>query len=164
VPNATESRPTDTTLIMTREIAAPRATVFEVWTSAEHVKHWFAPDGFELDCDLDFRVGGLFRIRMIGHGMDHTARATYREIVRPERIVQTVTFDDTPGVEMTQTITFAERGASSTTITMRQELVTPWASLTPEHRQMMRLRWDGSSIGWGQTLDHLETYVATRKR
>jgi uncharacterized protein YndB with AHSA1/START domain len=143
---------------MTREFAAPRALVFEAWTKAEHLAQWFAPDGFELDCDVDFRPGGKLRIRMIGFGMDNTAHGVYREIVVPERIVLAIEFEDVPGVEMMQTITFEARG-DKTLLTMRQEF-PEWDRIPASAHPVMRMRWEGSSIGWSQTLQHLADFVA----
>jgi uncharacterized protein YndB with AHSA1/START domain len=150
----------DTTIVITREFAAPRALVFEAWTKAEHLAKWFAPDNFTLDCDVDFRPGGALRLRMVGYGMDHTARGTYREIVQPERIVLVMGFDDVPGVEFVQTITFAEK-AGGTLLTMRQEF-PPWDRIPEAHRPAMRMRFAGSTPGWNQTLQHLADFVAQR--
>jgi uncharacterized protein YndB with AHSA1/START domain len=154
---ASESRPNDTTLVVTRELAAPRALVFDAWTKAEHLVQWYPPDGFRLECDLDFRPGGALRLRMIGHGMDHTVRGVYREIVRPERIVLAMQFDDVPDLELAQTITFVERDGV-TTLTLRMEL-PPWDTIPAAHQSIMRFRWDGADRGASQTLAHLDAFV-----
>ncbi len=158
---ADASRPDDRTLVMTREFAAPRTLVWEAWTKAEHLSQWFAPDNFTCDCDLDFRPGGALRIRLVGYGMDHTVRGTYREIVVPERIVLAMVFDDVPGLEMTQTVTFEER-PGGTLLTMRQELPS-WDLIPADRREVMQFRWRGASIGWSQTLQHLADFVARRR-
>ena len=144
----------DHTLVMTRDFAAPRTLVFDAFSTIEHLKHWYAPDGMELDGDVDFRAGGALRLRMIGHGLDVTARGTYREIVRPERIVMVMTFEDLAGVEMVQTVTFT----GATTLTMRMEL-TPWDRIPAAHHEAMRMRWGGASIGWSQAMEHLAKYL-----
>lgn len=158
---AAESRPDDRTLVMTREFAAPRALVFEAWTKAEHLSQWFAPDQFTCDCDLDFRVGGALRIRLVGFGMDHTVRGVYREIVAPEKLVMAMKFDDMPEFEMLQTITLVERGGT-TVLTMRQE-IPPWERIPAPHHEMLKMRWRGASMGWSQTLQHLADFVAKRR-
>ena len=59
-------------LRITRTFNAPRALVFEAWSKAEHLKRWFAPNGFTVPaCELDFRVGGAYRPCMRGFGNDH---------------------------------------------------------------------------------------------
>ncbi len=158
---AVENRPDDHTLVMTHELAAPRTLVFDAWTKAEHLCQWFAPDNFTCDCDLDFKVGGALRIRMVGYGMDNTVRGVYREIVAPERLVLAMRFDDMPELEMIQTITFAERG-QGTLLTMRQELPA-WSQIPASYHEALKFRWRGASIGWGQTLQHLADFVAKRR-
>ena len=72
------------TLVMTRHFDAPRTRVFEAWTKAEHVKHWWDHAGVLLEaCEIDLRLGGTFRWVNRGHAF----AGTYREIVRPERLV-----------------------------------------------------------------------------
>jgi uncharacterized protein YndB with AHSA1/START domain len=147
-------------LELERTFDAPRELLFEVWSKAEHLEKWFAPDGFELQCTLDFRPGGAFRIRMIGFGLDHAVGGTYREIVRPERIVQLMVFDDLPGHEIELTVTFEQR-AGKTVVSVRQ-VFPPWQRMTPEQAALLRPRVTGSSEGWSQTLRHLGDYVAAR--
>ena len=154
---AAESRPDDRTLVMTREFAAPRALVFEAFTTIEHLKHWYAPDGMELDGEVDFRVGGALRLRMVGFGLDVTARGVYRDIASPERIVMAMLFDDVAGVEILQTVTLLER-AGTTTLTMRMEL-TPWDRIPAAHHEAIRMRWGGASVGWSQAMEHLTKYL-----
>src|SRR5271156_5341970 len=74
----------------------------------EHGKVCFAPDGFSVrDCEMDFRVGGTYRLCMRGFGGDHWVHGVYREIVKPERIVWTGTLEN-EGTETVTTITFEE--------------------------------------------------------
>lgn len=51
-------------IVVTRLFDADRARVFAAWTTAEHLKHWFAPAGYTVTfCTVDFRVGGTWRLR-----------------------------------------------------------------------------------------------------
>jgi uncharacterized protein YndB with AHSA1/START domain len=96
-------------LTITRIFDAPRALVFEAFSKAEHLKRWFAPDGFTVpDCEMDFRVGGTYRLCMRGLGRDHWVHGIYREIVKPERIVSTGILEN-EGTETLTTITFRRR-------------------------------------------------------
>ena len=146
-----------TEVLLTKEFDAPRELVFEAFSRAEHVEKWIAPDGFTAQCVVEFHEGGTFSVRMIGYGMDHTARGAYREIVPPEKIVWTMGFDDIPGHEMVTTATFVARGAK-TELTVRQ-VFPPWDALTPEQQQLMRPRMGGAKEGWTQSLRHLGEYV-----
>ena len=62
---------------------------------------------------------------------------------------------------MIQTITFEEH-AGKTRVTVRH-LFPTWEKLTPEQLEIMTPRGAGAPVGWGQTLQHLADYVATRK-
>ena len=78
------AKPGARTLVMTRSFDAPRARVFAAWTQAEHVKYWWDPAGVPLEvCEIDLRLGGMFRWVNRGHAFT----GTYREIVPPERLV-----------------------------------------------------------------------------
>jgi uncharacterized protein YndB with AHSA1/START domain len=47
--------------VITRQLKAPRQLVWDVYTQAEHLLHWFGPKGVTMShCAMDFRVGGKF--------------------------------------------------------------------------------------------------------
>ena len=55
----------ETDLTFTRIINAPRALVWECWTTPEHIKHFFVPKPHGIDaCEIDLRVGGKFNTTM----------------------------------------------------------------------------------------------------
>ncbi|HZC46298.1 MAG TPA: SRPBCC domain-containing protein [Candidatus Acidoferrum sp.] len=138
-------------LRITRIFDAPRPLVFEAWSKAEHLKHWFAPDGFTVPaCELDFRVGGAYRLCMRGFGNDHWVHGVYREIVVPERIVWTGILES-DGNEMVTTITFADYQGKT-----RLSVHQTYSKETDSTR--------GAREGWTQTLEHLAEYVATLSR
>jgi uncharacterized protein YndB with AHSA1/START domain len=112
--------PSDHEVGMTRTFAAPRRLVFDCWTKPELIQRWlFGPDGWSFAlCEVDFRVGGVYRfVWRKTDGTEMGMGGTYREIVRPERIVNTELFDeDWTGGETVVTTTFAEE-AGRTTVT-----------------------------------------------
>jgi uncharacterized protein YndB with AHSA1/START domain len=71
-----------------RRFAAPRETVFEAWSSAEHVRQWFAPEGFTPPrVTVEMRKGGIFEVRMRGpDGTEQWARGRVVEVSRPSWI------------------------------------------------------------------------------
>src|SRR5690349_11338602 len=84
--------PSDKEILLSREFDAPRHLVFETMTKPEYVSRWWCcMDGYRMTvCDIDLRVGGKWRFAMVGPGGNEVAfRGEYREIVVPERIVQT---------------------------------------------------------------------------
>src|ERR671930_2727594 len=94
--------PSDTELVITREFNAPRDIVFEALSKPGHVKRWYGLRHLTLPvCEMDFRVGGKWRfvLRDPNEGVDHAFSGEYREIVRPERIVQTEWYEAIPGAE-----------------------------------------------------------------
>jgi uncharacterized protein YndB with AHSA1/START domain len=134
-------------LRITRVFDAPRALVFEAWTKPEHVKRWFCPNGFTVSaCEMDFRVGGAYRLCMSGFGNEHWVHGVYREIVVPERIVFTGILES-DGNETLTTATFADE-AGKTRLTVHQTY-----SLETDSTR-------GARQGWTQTLEHLAEYVA----
>ena len=77
------------TVNTTRFYPVARERVFECWTKAEHMSHWFAPRGFSVhSCEADARPGGIFRLCMrASDGEEYWVHGSYREVVPPERLV-----------------------------------------------------------------------------
>ena len=143
---------TDLEIVMTRVFDAPRRLVFEAHTKPEHLKHWWGPRGFTLtECEMDFRPGGAWRfVLRKPNGREYGFKRVYREIVSPDRIVQTFEFEGTPGHVSVETLTFDERDGK-TTLTSRSVFQTP------EDRDAM-LR-SGMEAGARETMDRLAEYV-----
>ena len=79
------STPSDRDIRMTRLFDAPRELVFEAHTSCEHFVHWWGPPRYDVDCDIDFRVGGSWRIVIRSKDNELTFFGDYLEIEAPER-------------------------------------------------------------------------------
>ena len=109
---------------MMRTFEAPRALLFDALTNIALLKRWFGVfAGWALTiCEIDLRVGGAFRFvwrnadgRLMGiHG-------AYREIVVPERIVHTESFDDYPGEALCTTVLSEQGGQTTLTLTSLYE-------------------------------------------
>jgi uncharacterized protein YndB with AHSA1/START domain len=96
-----------------RVYAATPERVWELWTTAEGIEQWWAPDGFEARVEtLDLRPGGELRHSltatapeqvqfMESAGIPLTTVATKRftEIDEPNRLGYTSQIDFVPGVE-----------------------------------------------------------------
>jgi uncharacterized protein YndB with AHSA1/START domain len=111
MPGFTLDLPSDLEIRMTRGFDAPARLVFEAFTKPEYMKRWWGPRCVPLHiCEIDFRVGGAFRL--VGRGpdnIDHAFHGIYREIVRPERLVFTQIYEPYPDDEALVTVTLAER-------------------------------------------------------
>lgn len=103
-------------IIMTRTFNAPRALVWEAWTNPKHVEKWWGwRDSNVVVKTMDFKPGGKWRIE--GQGKDGTVYAfvgTYKEIVKPEKIVNTFGVEGMfDGGELVETHTFEEAGGKT---------------------------------------------------
>lgn len=101
--------PSDREVTLTRAFDAPRDLVFAAHAEADHLRRWWGR-GNPLDVEIDFRVGGHYRF--VEHAPDGNAyafRGEFREIVVPERIVQTFEFEGMPGHVAVETLVFTER-------------------------------------------------------
>lgn len=115
--------PTDLEIAITRVFDAPRKLVFDAYTKPALLKRWLgALDGWSLDvCEIDLRVGGMYRYVWRKGEIEMGMRGVYREVVPPERIVATEVYDQ-PWYEGegVGTVTFVEQdGKTTLTITMR---------------------------------------------
>jgi len=116
------STPSEREIRMTRQFNAPRQMVFDAMTKPELMKRWFhGPDGWTLEvCEVDLRVGGGYRY--VWHGPDGKPMGmsgTYKEVVVPERIVNTEKFDQF-GEEAIGTLILTEaHGTTSLSLTMK---------------------------------------------
>jgi uncharacterized protein YndB with AHSA1/START domain len=115
--------PSDREIVMTRHFNAPWTLVFDCFTKPELLQRWgLGPRPWTLTfCEIDLRVGGSWRFVMSrGDGPEMTMHGVYREIVPPERIVQTELFEPSwyEG-EAINTTTFVEQdGKTKMTITV----------------------------------------------
>ena len=95
--------------VMTRSFQAPRGLVFEALSKPEHIRRWWGVHSDTMTtCEVDFRVGGKWRFVLSNAGGGCAFRGEYREIVRPERIVQTSEFEEMPGHISLETISLHE--------------------------------------------------------
>jgi uncharacterized protein YndB with AHSA1/START domain len=115
--------PTDLEVVMTRIFDAPRAMVFDAFTKCELLKRWMGPRGWSLVvCESDFKAGGTWRFVLRGpDGREMGMHGAVRELVRPERVVHTESFDDFPAASLVTTLFVEQAGKTTVTITVRCE-------------------------------------------
>jgi uncharacterized protein YndB with AHSA1/START domain len=143
--------PTDREIVMTRLFDAPRSVVFDAWTKAEHVAHWWDPSGVPLSvCEIDLRPNGAFRwVNRGPNGVEYPFTGTYREIMAPERLVFTArTFQSSP--ESVATLIFSEDGGK-TKLTMTIECQS-----IEDRDALLQMRVDA---GTARTLENLADYL-----
>jgi uncharacterized protein YndB with AHSA1/START domain len=109
----------DREIVITRVFDAPRSLVFDALTKPELIRRWLlGPGGWSMTvCTVDLRVGGAYRyvLRRDRDGTEMGWGGTYREIMRPERIVHTEQFDQPmyPGQSVITTV-LTEKGGKTT--------------------------------------------------
>ena len=117
----------DREIVVTRLFDAPRGLVFDALTTPELIRRWLlGPGGWTMTvCTVDLRVGGAYRyvLRSDRDGRELGWGGTYREIMRPERIVLTERFDQEfyPGEAVIKTVLTEKGGKTNFTTTIRYE-------------------------------------------
>lgn len=111
--------------------------VWELWTTADGIARWWAPDGFVVEViELDLRPGGTLVYEMIAVGPEQVAfmesaglplrsasRKTFTTVERPHRLGYRSLIDFVPGVEPYEHLTEIELRAveGGTEVVMEME-------------------------------------------
>ena len=133
---------TENAIVISRLYDAPVALVFQAWSSAEALAKWWGPKGMTSTAEVDFRVGGKFRIVMKDPaGNQYPFHGTYLEVVPDARIVFHSVIEGA-NIEVTTTVTFTAQG-NQTLLTARQD--------RPNNPDMAR----GQFEGWSGQLEKL---------
>lgn len=145
-------------LRVSRVFSAPRETLFEAWSSAEHVKQWFCPNGYSVpEATVEMRAGGRFDVCMRSpEGMEHWTKGTFTEVVAPERLtIDHHVIDPCGGGPLFSAVTqvrFSTADGGTRMDVVQTYTVFDAAQVEP----MLK----GAPEGWRQTLDKLEAEVA----
>jgi uncharacterized protein YndB with AHSA1/START domain len=146
--------PSDREIRLTRVFSAPRSLLFEAMSKPEHVAQWWGPRGYSMTVSaMDFRPGGGYRfVHRAPDGNEFAFRGEYREIVPPERVVQTFEWEGLPGHVSVETMTLDERDGR-TTLTVN----SVFASVEDRDGMLQ----SGMEKGAGESYDRLEEFVQT---
>ena len=121
--------------------------VWRAWTTPELVKRWWhANRGAMIVCEIDLRVGGMWRYVMVADGgLEVGFHGEYREIVPSERLVSTEVYEGIPDAEEHAAIdilTLTEVGERTIlTILVERPRRAGTPTSTPGWRQACRTRW-----------------------
>ncbi len=119
--------------------------MWTAYTDPKHVTKWlFANDWESPFAEIDLKPGGAFSVGMRPADHSHegfTFGGTYREVVKPERIVQVI------GDGRVMTTTFEEvLGGTRLTLTLE-----------------MAMSEEQERLGYTQILDHFTQHLATMR-
>jgi uncharacterized protein YndB with AHSA1/START domain len=147
----TDTQTTAPSLVLRRTYDAARERVYAAWTQPEIAARFMSPGEVKAtDIRMDVRTGGAFSITMLRpDGEPWTVRGTYRDVLPPERLSMTWTWqEDDPADEHETLLTleFNERGRQT-------ELVLTHAQLANAESR------DGHEHGWTLILDQLTDLV-----
>ncbi len=113
----------DRTLTATRVVNAPRELVFKAWTTAEHHKNWWGPDGFTNTFHTyDVRPGGKWSFIMHGpDGKSYPNESVFVQVTPPSFLV----FDHISAPQFQVQASFEEAGENKTRVTFKMVFDTP---------------------------------------
>ena len=144
-------------LIVRRVIAAPRARIFNAFSSADALSRWFTPSA-DISLDIvafDFAAGGGFRFRYImPDGRRPVVGGVYERIDPPTRIVCSWVWeapDPLADIPMRVVFEFAENGGGT-------EVVVTHHGIPSDHACTIH------EDGWDAALMSLERHLGVAER
>jgi uncharacterized protein YndB with AHSA1/START domain len=142
--------PTDREIHVERMFEAPRDRVFAAFTDPKLIPEWWGPT--TVVDQMDVRPGGSWRfVFHNADGSESAFRGTYREVIPPERIVQTFEWEGMPGHVHVETATFEDLGE-------RTKFTTTLLFDTTEERDGLLAH--GGEAGMNETYARLDGLLA----
>lgn len=152
---ANENNTKDREIIMSRVLHAPRELVYKVWTSPEHMPHWWGPNGFKNTLyEMDVREGGVCRYTMHGpDGTDFPNYMRYTKVIPNERLEYLHGDVEGTGELHFQVTTTFEDAGEQTKVTMK----TVFATAEEKQRVVDEF---GAAQGAIENMNCAEDYIA----
>ena len=143
-------------IVLTREIAAPRALLFRLWTEPEHLMHWWGPQTTTASSvSVDLREGGAWRHCILtAEGREYWSHGRYLEIIPAERLVFTFAWENQEGKPehpMQVTVEFHQLGEKTRLVFRKVQL--------PDDTELKL-----QTGGWEQALDKYAAYAEATSR
>ncbi len=138
------SHPGRAPIVQERDLRASPEAVFRAWSDPARLSGWLCPaEGMRpASVELDFRVGGAFRIVMHGAERDYGQTGVYLEIDPPKRLVFTWVSD------------FVPEAVAATRVTVSLEPAGSGTRLRLVHDELPDSdTYDGHAAGWSRILD-----------
>ncbi len=145
-------RVSDRELLVTRTFDHPARLVFEAWTTPALFVRWWVPRSFGIELlsyEMDFRVGGRYRLVFKAGPGEMAFFGTYREVTPHTRL--SWTNEEAGDSGQLTTVTFEEAGGK-TRLTVRESY--------PTKRALDDAVASGSTGGMEETLEQLRALLA----
>ena len=141
------------TIVIERELDAPRELVWRAWTDPDQVALWWGPEHFTTPrekIEFDLRPGGVCRLTMVGpDGEEYPSDGHFGVVEPPARLSFGEESTDHPMIESGETtIELVELDARRTRVLITSRMVC--ADELPEM----------SKVGWSSQLDKLVALLA----
>jgi uncharacterized protein YndB with AHSA1/START domain len=135
--------PLSVTLV--RRIKAPAIRIYEAWTDPAKLARWWSPGILDARAvETDLRVGGAYRIRMLGDdGADYLVSGVYHLLQPPEKLVFSWALTPGSGRRSTITILLKAEGEETELTFLHEGDADPTT-------------WSNRRRGWSGILDRLE--------
>jgi uncharacterized protein YndB with AHSA1/START domain len=116
------------TLVIERELDAPRELVWKAWTDPDQIARWWGPEHFTTPrekIEIDLRPGGVCRMTMVGpDGTEYPNDGTFRVVEPPARLSFGEEITDHPMIESGETtVEFVDLGAQRTRVIITSRMV-----------------------------------------
>jgi uncharacterized protein YndB with AHSA1/START domain len=146
---------TEQTIVIERELDAPRELVWQVWTDPDEVTKWWGPEHFTTPrekIEFDLKPGGVCRLTMVGpEGEEYPSDGHFGVVEPPERLSFGEKITEHPMIESGDTlIEFIDLGGGRTKVVVTSRIIA-----APEMTEM-------STLGWNSQLDKLVALLAER--
>jgi uncharacterized protein YndB with AHSA1/START domain len=143
------------TVVIERELDAPRELVWQVWTDPDEVAKWWGPAGFTTPrekIEFDLKPGGVSRMTMVGpDGQEYPDEGTFRVVDPPSRLSFGEETTNHPMIESGETtVDFIDLGGERTKVVVTSRMIC--ADELP----------DMARVGWGSQLDKLAALLGAR--
>jgi uncharacterized protein YndB with AHSA1/START domain len=146
---------TERTIVIERELDAPRELVWRVWTDPDEVAKWWGPEGFNTpreSIEYDLRPGGRARMVMVApDGQEYPNDGHFTIVEPPARLGWHEDDIDSPMMQSADTtVEFVDLGGNRTKVVVTSRMVCA--------DELVAM----ANAGWNSQFDRLERLLADR--
>ncbi len=144
------------TIVIERELDAPRELVWKAWTDPDEVTRWWGPEHFTTPrekIEFDLRPGGICRLTMVGpDGEEYPSDGHFKIVEPPARLSFGEETTDHPMIQSGETtIELVNVGESRTKVIITSRMICADELL------------DMAQAGWSSQLNKLESLLTSLK-